>query len=251
MYGKLFESIYDGTLVEDWQALITFQQMIILCDSDGVLDMTIGAISRRTGIPAKHIKHGIEILEGADPESRSPNEEGKRIIRIDEHRAWGWTIVNHKHYRDLRTSNDRREYMRQYMRDKRKKLTKANKSLQVSKLANTDTDTDTDTLKAISSSTKTPSVPYQKIIDLYHEKLPTLPKVAKLTAKRKSQIRQRWSEDMPKLDNWIHFFEYVAKSDFLMGKKESFNGRPPFRADIEWITNQTNFTKIAEEKYHV
>ena len=148
MYGKLFESIYDGTLVEDWRALITFQQMIILCDSDGVLDITIPAMARRTGIPIEHIRHGVKILESPDPSSRTPNEKGKRIIRIDEHREWGWVIVNHKHYRDLRTSSDRREYMRNYMAKKRackKELTNINKSLQLTVLANTDTDTDANT----------------------------------------------------------------------------------------------------------
>lgn len=145
MYGKLFESIYDGTLVEDWRALITFQQMIILCDSDGILDMTVGAISRRTGIPQEHIKHGVTVLEAPDVQSRTPDEEGKRIVRIDDHRAWGWRIVNHKYYRDLRTKEDRREYMRNYMREKRskQKLTKDNDSSQLAELANADTNTNT------------------------------------------------------------------------------------------------------------
>lgn len=148
MYGKLFMSIYDGTLVEDWRALITFQQMIILCDSDGILDMTPHALQKRTGIPIEHIKAGIEILENKDPYSRTPKEEGRRITRLSHERPWGWVIVNHKHYRDLRTANERREYMREYMREKRAKdkLTKTNANLQkihVSKLANTDEDTDT------------------------------------------------------------------------------------------------------------
>ncbi len=150
MYGKLFVSIYDGTLAEDWRALVTFQQMIILCDQDGILDMTPSAIQKRTGIPIEHIKAGIEILEAEDPYSRTPKENGRRIVRLSDTRIWGWRIVNHKHYRDLRTAEERREYMRNYMRDKREKdkLTEPNKSLQklhVSKLANTDTDTDTHT----------------------------------------------------------------------------------------------------------
>jgi len=150
MYGKLFVSIYDGTLAEDWRALVTFQQMIILCDQDGILDMTPAAIQKRTGIPIEHIKAGIEILEAEDPYSRTPKENGRRIVRLSDTRRWGWRIVNHKHYRDLRTADDRREYMRKYMRTKREsfKLTETNKSLQklnVNLLADTDTDTYTDT----------------------------------------------------------------------------------------------------------
>ena len=152
MYGKIFHSIYDGTLAEDWRALITFQQLIVLCDADGIVDMTPISISRRTGIPIEHISAGLEILVAPDPHSRHDNDDGKRILPINPEREWGWQIVNHKHYRDLRTADERREYMRNYMAEKRRKekeskqeLTKDNKSKQLAKLANTDTDEDTNT----------------------------------------------------------------------------------------------------------
>lgn len=147
MYGKIFHSIYDGTLAEDWRALITFQQLIVLCDADGVVDMTPQSISRRTGIPIEHIEAGIAILAAPDPSSRTTTKEGKRILPLNPDRDWGWEIVNHKHYRDLRTAEDRREYMRNYMKEKRskQKLTKANKSKQLTKLANTNTDTHSNT----------------------------------------------------------------------------------------------------------
>ena len=114
----------------------------------------------------------------------------------------------------------------------------------------TDNETDKE-IKITSPSPKADPIPYQKIIDLYHKTLPELPTIAKLTPKRKGQIRQRYTEDMKELTNWENFFDYVSQSDFLMGRVQSTNGRAPFRADIEWLTNQTNFTKIAEEKYHV
>lgn len=87
--------MYDGTLAENWQALITFQQMIILCDDSGVIDLTPSAISRRTGIPIEHIEAGIKTLESDDPYSRTPDENGRRIVRLDDHRPWGWRIVNY------------------------------------------------------------------------------------------------------------------------------------------------------------
>lgn len=151
MYGKIFESIYDGTLAEDWRALITFQQMIILCDSDGIVDMTPTAISRRTGIPIEHIKAGIEILEATDPHSRTADYDGKRILRIDPDRPWGWELVNHEKYRSMRSQEDRKEYMRNYMRERRdiekleenqepckqEKLTDVNSKQELAALANT------------------------------------------------------------------------------------------------------------------
>jgi len=253
MYGKIFTSIYDGTLAEDWRALITFQQLIVLCDADGIIDMTPASIARRTGIPIEHIEAGLEILTAPDPHSRSENEQGKRIIPIDDERSWGWQIVNHKHYRDLRTSDDRREYMRNYMRNKRskQKLTNANESQQLTQLAHTDTDTDTDTIKHTLSPPVNNRVPYQDILNLYHESLSELPQVKALTATRKRYIKTLWADDLPDMKNWTNFFDYVKKSDFLMGRTHPAPGRTkPFVATLEWITKPANFLKILEETYH-
>ena len=105
MYGKLFSQMYDGTLATKgpWQALITFQQLIILADKHGVVDMTPEAIARRTTIPLKIIQDGITRLLEADPDSRSPNEEGRRITQLSDSRTWGWQIVNYQHYLIIQT----------------------------------------------------------------------------------------------------------------------------------------------------
>lgn len=121
MYGKIFDSIYDGTLAEDWRALITFQQFIVLCDADGMVDMTPQSISRRTGIPIEHIKAGIAVLEKEDKYSRTPDEDGKRIELIDDHRAWGWHIINHEKYKNTRDADTIRAQTRERVRRHREK----------------------------------------------------------------------------------------------------------------------------------
>jgi len=120
--------MYDGTLGTrgPWQALVTFQQLIILADRDGVVDMTPEAIARRTTIPLEIITKGLEMLEQPDPDSRSPDEEGRRIVRLSDTRSWGWAITNYAKYRQIRTADDRRAYMRKYQRDRRAKLTAVN-----------------------------------------------------------------------------------------------------------------------------
>lgn len=121
MYGKLFAQMYDGTLATrgPWQALVTFQQLVILADLEGVVDMTADALARRTTIPLEIIEAGIRSLEEADPDSRTPTEEGRRIVRLSDSRPWGWRIVNYAHYRKLRTADERREYHRQYAQNRR------------------------------------------------------------------------------------------------------------------------------------
>lgn len=123
MYGKLFAQMYDGTLGTKgpWQALVTFQQLIILADASGCVDMTPEALSRRTTIPLDIIQTGIAELELPDPASRTPDEDGRRIVRLSDDRDWGWKIVNYEKYRKIRSEEERREYHRQYARRRRAK----------------------------------------------------------------------------------------------------------------------------------
>lgn len=153
MYAKIFRQIYDSTLANDWQTLITFQQFLILADYHGTVDITPEAISRITNIPLEIIKIGIEKLEAPDIQSRSEKEEGRRIIRLSESRDWGWDIVNFEHYKNLRDEEHRREYMREYMKNKRnkdvnskslQKFTNVSKSKLLAMLANRDVDLDLD-----------------------------------------------------------------------------------------------------------
>lgn len=145
MFGKIFESMYDGTLASNgpWQALVTFQQMIVLADQDGVVDMTASAIARRTSIPLEIIQLGVNRLMEPDPESRTPDEDGRRITLLEDHRAWGWRIVNHGKYRDMRKAEERREYLRIKQQESReRKSTIVNTS---STKINTSTHTEADT----------------------------------------------------------------------------------------------------------
>jgi len=120
MYGKVFESIYDGSLYGQWEAIVTMQQLIVLADADGIIDKTPPAIAGKTSIPLEILEKGLKILSEPDPYSRSPGSNGARIQLLDEQRPWGWFLVNHQKYKDLRTAEDRRKYMRKYMKERRK-----------------------------------------------------------------------------------------------------------------------------------
>lgn len=125
MYAKLFRSIYEGTLADHWQALVTFQQMLILATADGHVDMTASAISRTTGIPLEVITAGIAKLEQPEPSSRTDEHEGRRIARLDQHREWGWFVVNHRKYQTLVSKADKREADRQRQAQRRDELRQA------------------------------------------------------------------------------------------------------------------------------
>jgi hypothetical protein len=95
--------------------------LLVLADRDGVIDMTMDAIARRTNVPITIIDHAISVLMQSDTSSRSDLEEGRRLVLLDSHRDWGWQIVNYDHYRRIRDEEARKAYFRDYKREYRQK----------------------------------------------------------------------------------------------------------------------------------
>lgn len=98
MYKRIPKTMYDGTLPQCWEALVTLQQMIVLSDVDGVIDMAPTAISARTSIPLDIIEKGIAFL--SSPVTVSGVPYGSYIKKLNEEEMWGWYIKNHEYYED-------------------------------------------------------------------------------------------------------------------------------------------------------
>ena len=119
MYAKVFAQIFDSSIAEDYQTRHVFMDLLVLADPQGVVDMTLESIARRTNVPIKILRASICKLLTADVNSRTATSDGRRLIPIDEGRAWGWRIVNFTVYHGMKDENSRREYMRTYMRKRR------------------------------------------------------------------------------------------------------------------------------------
>jgi hypothetical protein len=109
MYAKVFRQIFDSSINDDYRVRFVFEDLLKLCDINGVVDMTHEAVSRVTNVPIEMVREGITKLESPDPKSRSREFEGRRIMRLDEHRDWGWYIVNYEYYRKMASEEERRE----------------------------------------------------------------------------------------------------------------------------------------------
>ncbi len=92
--------------------------------------MTVEAVARRTNVPLEVVSAGIAALLQPDPASRSQEEDGRRIVPLDDHRNWGWIIVNYERYRNTKTKEDKRLYdnSRYHKRSKVNKSGKSGKS---------------------------------------------------------------------------------------------------------------------------
>ena len=221
MYAKLFSSIFQGTLRGNSHGLLVFTNLLAHADKAGIVDIHPRVIAEEVGLTVEQVRVALDELEAPDPDSRTPDEEGRRIAQVDGHRTWGWRIVNHAKYRAIRSEDDRREQNRlaqAVWREKQKALHKQSKpasatlSRESAQSAHTDTEayTDTEDLSAIPSGiassvaptrpAKTPSAktltdipcPYQAIIDAYHAILPNLPSVKLFSEGRKTRMRKLW-----------------------------------------------------------
>jgi hypothetical protein len=125
--------MFQGSMYGNPDGIITFMVMLVLADRYGDVDMTPQAIAAMTSIPLATIQEGIEFLSRPDPRSRTPDEDGRRIVLIDFHRDWGWHIVNFERYHKIRNEEERREYQADWAR----KARAARKELEESRAAST------------------------------------------------------------------------------------------------------------------
>lgn len=100
---------------------------------------------------------------------------------------------------------------------------------------------------------RNPPLPFQKVIDLYNAHCtPSLPS-ARLTDKRKDEIRLRWKDlqqfyglktEEETLAAFEKFFERVSESDFLNGRTDA-----AFRADLPWLLQREKFDATLNGRY--
>lgn len=112
MYAKVFSQIFDSSIADDYELRHFFMDLLVLADSDGVVDMTETSIAARTRIPVGKVKNHLVTLCDADERSRTKTDNGRRLKLIDDHRDWGWLIINYDKFRDIASDLQRREKTR-------------------------------------------------------------------------------------------------------------------------------------------
>jgi len=95
------------------------------------------------------------------------------------------------------------------------------------------------------SGSKAPNCPHEEIANLYLTILPELPRVAKLTDKRKKSLGAAWRSDIKcqSLEFWEGYFRTIRNSNFLMGRTGNW------MADFDFVINQNKMIKIIEGAY--
>lgn len=99
-YTPLFNSLTRGTLCGRWPDIGLWPIVLSLSDRKGVVDVHPNAIAGLTGLQVEEVIACMSRFCEPDPMSRSQDCDGRRLVLLDEHRDWGWQIVNHGKYRE-------------------------------------------------------------------------------------------------------------------------------------------------------
>lgn len=121
MYGKIFESLYRGSMVGAgspmfavWGYVIAHMRADVVVGAQVELNPALLAFI--LGDKREVIESVIQRLCDPDPASTSKEEEGRRLVRIGE---FAYRVVNGPRYMSIRCAEERREYQREWQRMKR------------------------------------------------------------------------------------------------------------------------------------
>jgi hypothetical protein len=116
-YAKLYSTITTSSLwSEAKEVRLLFVSMLANADSNGFVEVSLPGLARMANLTTEEVNAGVLVLEEPDVFSKSPEHDGRRILKV----PGGWVILNYEDYRNRRSDEERREYMRKYMRDYRK-----------------------------------------------------------------------------------------------------------------------------------
>lgn len=126
LFAKLFRSQYDSSIANNYLTRWVFNDLVILSDIEGFVDMTHESIARITGVPLEIVRDAIASLMADDPMSRCKDHNGRRLVPLLDDdgnpRPWGWQIVNKPYYMKIKDAETLRE--RNRLRQQRHRVTK-------------------------------------------------------------------------------------------------------------------------------
>lgn len=117
-FTKLFSSITASTVwCEDPETKIVWITMLAMADKNGRVWGSVPGIAGIARVSVEGCRAAINKFLGPDPDSRTKDNEGRRISEIDG----GWRLLNYEKYRSLRDEEERKEYKREWIAEKRAK----------------------------------------------------------------------------------------------------------------------------------
>jgi len=284
MYGKVFAQMYRGSLYgSGFGVFAVWGWVIANCDQKGHIEINPRELASVLGGSRGEVEEALRFLESPDPESRTPDEDGRRLMREGQYL---YRVVNFPKYRAILDEEARKEYQRRWDREHRPSgharakaadPAPAGEPTQSDSARHGPTQSDTvrhgptnpthteaeaeaeaeeeETLTGLSSPAAPATAPdaAHKVVKagLNPDHLAALwnrvtggllPKVSKLTEKRRRAAKARLAE-VPDIETWEAAIRRLAASSFARGEKGGWV------ADFDFLLRPDTLVKVSEGRY--
>lgn len=114
VYNKLFTKILDSSIwLESDGTRLVWLTLLAAMDQDGFCEYaSVPNLAHRARVTLQAAQQAVEILEAPDPYSADPDNDGRRIERVDG----GWIVLNAVKYREVATADQYRKRNRERQR---------------------------------------------------------------------------------------------------------------------------------------
>ena len=118
MYGKHFSSMYTCSMFGAGTDVFAVWGYVIAHAVEGQVELNPKLLAAVLGSTEEEMREAIRYLLSPDNDSRSKQEEGRRLVKIGE---YAYSVPNHVSYRAIRCEDDRRAYNREKQREHRER----------------------------------------------------------------------------------------------------------------------------------
>lgn len=124
MFGKIFATTFTGSMFgAGAEVFAVWSYTLANTGPDSHVELNPKLLAVAIGAPENRIKEAIDYLCSPDPNSRTKDNEGRRLLKQGE---FLYQVVNHAKYRSIRDEEDRRLYFREAKRRSRQSQTVSN-----------------------------------------------------------------------------------------------------------------------------
>jgi hypothetical protein len=236
-FTKLDERILQSSIMaEDPWTFKVWIALLAACKENGIAYVSATYVETICHMKETTVQHALAKLEAPDPNSRSLEDDGRRIRRVDG----GYQVINYQLYRERTLRDVEAERKRIYRKGKKdgpgQSRTVQGPSASASASASLPTN-------------KEEEIAVEQIAEMWNgfAEREGLTKITGITkgSTRQRHLRARMRE---KGFDFTKLLVTISKSPFLLGLAGK-EDKEPFLATFDWIICPSNYQKIIEGNY--
>lgn len=116
MYGKIFSSTFTGSMFGAGPDVFALWSYVVANSISSTIELNPLLLAATLGMPPDRVELAIKVLESPDPKSRNPKHDGRRLVHEG---AFQYHVTSHTIYRNMRDEDGRRQYQRNWVKNKR------------------------------------------------------------------------------------------------------------------------------------